>query len=143
MADERATSDLSHDAIALTRELAEAQGIETTMRFFGPDSVYDLHAFGLPIFRGYEAIRGFIEDWYSSYQQADDELLEIAELAGGVVFVAIRETARPSGSPEHAQVSQSYGLVVEWRDGTASRVTGFPDIEAARTHAERLAEERG
>jgi hypothetical protein len=142
MPEEPATPDSAHDVITLTRELAEAQGVEATMRFFAPESVYDLAAFGLPTFRGYAAIRDFIEDWYSSYQRADDELREIVEVAPGIVFVAVRETARPSGSPEHAQVSHSYGMVVEWSDGAASRVTGFPDIEDARAAAEQLAQER-
>ena len=138
MAEESTTAD----PVGLTRALAEADGVEATMRFFCPGSIYDMSRFGLPVFEGYPAIRSFIEDWYGSYQQADDDLQEIIELGNGVVFAAVRETARPSGSPEHAHVHADYSLVIEWTGAKAARVTAYRDIDEARGAARRLAVER-
>src|SRR5271166_610079 len=139
MSEESATPD----PVILTRELAEAQGVDATMRFIGPGSVYDMSRLGLPAFEGSAAIRSFLEDWYGSYQAADDELRETRDLGNGIVFVAVRETARPSGSPATAQVHAVYGLVLEWTQGKAARVIAYPDIDDARAAAERLAEDRG
>jgi len=81
------------DPVTLTRELGEAQGVDATMRFFGPGSVYDMSPVGLQAFEGAAAIRAFLEDWYGSYQEANDELREIVDFGNGVVFVSVRETA--------------------------------------------------
>ena len=139
MAEEFTTADV----VRLTRALAEAQGVEATMRFFGPQSVYDMSRFGLPVFEGYPAIRSFIEDWYGSYQEADDDLQEIVGLGNGVVFSAVRETARPSGSPEHARVHAEYSVVVEWTGAKVARLTAYRDTDEARAAARRLVVERG
>ena len=138
MPQERAGPDLT----SLTRALAEAQGVEATMSFFGPDAVYDMSAFGLPRFAGRAEIRAFVSDWYASYEQADDEVQEIVELGNGVVFAVVRETARPAGSPEDAVVRARYGLIVKWSDGHVAQVTVDPDVDAARVAAGRLAEGR-
>jgi len=39
-------------------------------------------------------------------------------------------------------VEEPYAAVVAWKDGLITRVTVYPDIDAARARAERLAEER-
>jgi len=139
MAEEPAGPDL----VALTRELAEAQGVDATMRFFGGEPVYDMSMMGLSVFEGTTAVRSFVADWYRSYGQADDDLYEIVDVGNGVVFAAVRETARPAGSPAHAEVHADYGLVVVWKDGKATRVTPYPDVDEARAAADRLAQERG
>jgi len=112
------------------------------MRFFGAESIYDMSRTGLPRFEGSAAIRAFLEDWYGAYQQAEDELHEIVDLGHGIVLAAVRERARPLGSPEHAEVNATYALVAEWRDEVAVRVTAYLDIVEARAAARRLAEER-
>jgi hypothetical protein len=43
------------------------------MRFLGPSSVYDLSDIGVGVFEGCDAIRGFLEDWLGSYDEAADE----------------------------------------------------------------------
>jgi ketosteroid isomerase-like protein len=139
MPEESTTPDL----VELTRELAEAQGVDATMRFHGADSVYDPSNVGLGVFEGHAAIRGFLEDWLASYEEAEDEAEEVIELSSGVVFAVVRGHGRPSGSPRHVQVHGRHGVVVAWADGLVARVTIYTDTDEARAAAERLAESRG
>jgi hypothetical protein len=139
MPEEPTTPDLTN----LTRELVEAQGVEATMRFFGPTSVYDLSVVGLEVFEGDSAIRGFLEDWLSSYDETADEAEEVTEFGNGVVLAVIRGQGRPAGSPTDAQVHARRSAVALWEDNLIARVIIYLDIDEARAAAERLAEERG
>jgi hypothetical protein len=130
----------SPDLATLTRDLIEAQGVPATMRFFRPDSVYDLSDVGLGVLEGRAAISDFIEDWLSSYGEAEDKAEELIELANDVVFAIVRSEGRPSGSPEHVEVHGRHGAVVAWADGLIVRVTIYRDTDDARSAAERLAE---
>ena len=87
------------DAVELTRGLVEAQGVEATMHFFGPHSVYDLSAVGLQVLDGAGAIRAFLEEWLSSYEETADELEEATDLGSGVVLAVIRGRGRPRREP--------------------------------------------
>jgi len=131
------------DLVELTRALIEAQGVDATMRFYGPDSLYDLSDLGLGVFEGHGAIRGFLEDWLASYEKAEDKPEEVIELGNGVVFVVVREYGRPSGSPRHVEVHGRYGGVVLWAEGLIVRIAIYRDVDEARAAAERLAEKHG
>jgi hypothetical protein len=120
----------------LTRELIEAQGVDATMRFFGPASVYDLSVVGLEVFEGYGTIRGFLEEWLSSYHETADEAEEVTEIGNGVVLAVIRGQGRPAGSPADVRVHGRRSAVAVW-------VTIYLDIDEARASADRLAAERG
>src|SRR5437870_3291045 len=74
------------DLVELTRELGEARGVELTMRFYGPSAVYDMSRVGLGTFEGRPAIRRFLGDWLSSYEDTEDDLQEITDLGNGIVF---------------------------------------------------------
>jgi ketosteroid isomerase-like protein len=130
------------DLLELTRRLSEAQALEETMSFYGPDSVYDMSRRGMGFFEGYRAIRGFLEDWHRAYEEYEDEIQEILELGNGIVFAVVRQNARPSGSPEDVRLHDVYGYVFVWADGKVARVTPYPDVDEARAAAERLAEPR-
>jgi ketosteroid isomerase-like protein len=137
------SEERSPDPVELMRLLSEAEAGDASMRFYGPDSVYDMSRMGMGVFEGYEAIRGFLEDWHSSYDEYEDEMQEILDLGDGAVFVVVRQNARPSGSPAHARLHDVYGYIFLWEDGRVARATVYPDIEEARAAAERLAESGG
>jgi hypothetical protein len=139
MSEESETPDL----VTLTREVIEAQGVGATMRFYGPDSVFDLSNVGMGVFEGHAAIRGFHEDWLGSYDDAEDEAEEVTELSDGVVLAVVRAEGRPAGSPDHVRVHGRRGAVVVWAGTQIARVTIYRDVDDARAAAERLAEERG
>jgi hypothetical protein len=139
MSDESARPGLAD----LMRAAIEAQGVDETMRFFGPASVYDLSVMGVRVFEGYAAIRGLLDDWGSSYDDEADEAEEITEFGNGVVLADIRGTARPAGSPTGVQVTARRYAVAVWADDLIERVTIYRDIDEARGAAERLAAERG
>jgi hypothetical protein len=65
---------------------------------------------------------------------------EIVELGHGVVLSIYHQEGRPIGGNNYVRVSSA--IIGELVDGMAMRGTVYPDIEEARTAAERLAEER-
>ena len=93
------------------------------------------------IFEGQAAVRGFFEDWSSSYSDIEWEAEEIRDLGNGVAFAVILQKGRVAGSSGSVQLR--YGAVTEWVDGLIVRNTTYTDIDEARAAAERLAEERG
>ena len=133
---------MTPDVVELTRGLSEAQGVEETIAYYALDAVYDLSRLGMGVFEGREAIRAFLDDWHRSYDDYEDDLQEIVDLGHGVVFAAAGMSARPLGSPGHARVRTLYGYIFVWADGKLVRTTPYPDVEEARTAAERLAKER-
>ncbi len=136
---EKSTTD---DAVELTRGLSEARTVEATLAYYGPDSVYDMSQMGMGVFHGPEAIRGFLEDWDNQYEEYDDEIVELVGLSHDVAFLAVRQNARPLGSPAHVRLTDIYGYVVVWARGKVERITPYTEAAAARAAAERLAEER-
>ncbi len=130
------------DLVELTRELVEAQGVDSTMRFFGPASVYDLSVVGAGVFEGSAAIRGFLEDWLSSYDETTDVVEEITEFGNGVILAVIRGQGRPAGSPADVQVYARRSAVTVWEHDLIERVTIYRDVDEARAAAERFAKER-
>lgn len=138
MSEQSANPDLA----TLTQELGYAKGVDATMVFYSADAVYDMSRVGLGTFEGRAAIRRFLEDWLSSYQETEDEMQETIELGNGIVFARVRETGRPFGSPDQSRVHAVYGFVFVWTDRRVARVTVYTDVDEARAAAERLAESR-
>jgi len=139
MAEESTTPDLAE----LTRKQFEAvnrRDLETVMSFCPPDGVYDVSPSGLGTFEGQAAVRGFIKDWWDSFEDLRFELEEVLDLGHGVVLAVARQDARPLDSAGRVQRREAY--VLQWAGSTTERVTTYADIDAARAAAERLAEER-
>jgi len=93
------------------------------------------------IFEGEAAARGFIEDWWTSYQESEFAAEETLDLGNGVGFRVLVQKGRPVGSSSEVQLR--YGTVSVWEDGKIARITNYTDIDEARAAAERLAQERG
>ena len=137
MPEESTTPDL----VELGRRSIEAEDREVALSFYAPDAVWDASPWGMGVFEGKEAVRGFFEDWRSSYSGIERTTEEIRDLGNEVTFAVILQRARVVGSTGSVQLR--YASVIEWRDGLIARNTTYTDIDEARTAAERLAEERG
>jgi ketosteroid isomerase-like protein len=142
MPDEPTNADL----VALTQAFCRAGGgVEDEMSFYGPDPVYDVSPIGQGIYCGRAAIRRFLEGWMSSFEGYKEEAEEIVDFGNGVVFAAVRESGRPTGSAVDQTTHSTFGFVIVWKDGKIARMTAYKGdaLDEARAAAERLAEERG
>jgi ketosteroid isomerase-like protein len=140
MAEESTTPDLVERQKRAT-EAADRRDLDAVMAFYAPDAVYDMSPVGMGIFEGQAAARGFIEDWWASYEEHEWEAEETLDLGNGVGFRVLIQKGRPVGSS--GEVELRYAVISVWEDGLIVRVTNYTDIDKARAAAERLAEERG
>src|SRR5437660_3240669 len=106
MPEESTTPDL----MELTRcayESFSRRDLDAVMRFWGPDSVWDMSHTGMGVYEGREAIRRFFEEWFSAYEEYEFELEQILDLGNGVVFALTRQKGRPVGSTGYVQMRQA------------------------------------
>jgi len=129
------------DLAALTRRSIGVESVDAAVSFYAPDAVWDASPWGMGVFEGHAAVRGFFEDWRRSYAGIEWEAEEIRDLGNGVTFAVILQKARVAGSSASAQLR--YAAVAQWRDDLIVRNTTYTDIDEARAAAERLAAERG
>ena len=115
--------------------------LDAMTAFYAPDAVYDMSPMGMGIFEGQAAARGFMEDWFASYEQYELEAEEILDLGNGVGLRILIKKGRPVGSSGEVQLR--YAAVGVWEDGKIVRMTNYNDIDEALVTAERLAQERG
>jgi ketosteroid isomerase-like protein len=92
-------------------------------------------------FEGQAAVRGFMEDWFASYEEWELQMVEVQDLGSAVTFGVLIQKGRPVGSS--GEVELRFGTVNVWEDGKIARITNYTDIDEARAAAERLAQERG
>jgi ketosteroid isomerase-like protein len=139
MPEEPTTPDLAE----LTRSWLEAINrgdYDAFMGFWGPDPVSLTSDGGLGTFEGRAAIRGFFEDWVSSYEEFEVMAEEIVPLGNGVTYAILSQRGRPVDSSGEVRLRYaSVGLSV---NGLAVQVTNYLDLDKARAAAERLAQER-
>jgi ketosteroid isomerase-like protein len=140
MPEESTTPDLVERVRDLF-ETASRTDLDAHMRFYARDVVFDVSDAGLGTFEGSAAIRSFLEDWWGTWENYQNEVREVVDLGHGVVFVALWEDGRLVGSD--GRVEQQRGWVLRWADGKVVSVTGYLDIDEARAAAERLAASRG
>ena len=141
MSEEESTTP---DVVELVRafvEPAHRRDFDAAESFFTPDAVWDLSPMGIGTFEGRAAIRRFLEDWLSSYEDFEIELQEMVDFGNGVVFVVNLLKGRLVGSSGDTQMRQAW--VQAWVDGKIVRQMSYLDIDEARAAAERLAQERG
>jgi ketosteroid isomerase-like protein len=136
MSEESTTADL----VGLARESIETEDLEAALSFYAPHAVWDASPWGMGVFEGQAAMRGFFEDWRGAYSGIERKAEEIRDLGSGVTFAVILQKGRLVGSGGSVQLR--YGSVIEWVDDLIVRNTTYTDIDEARVAAERLAEER-
>jgi SnoaL-like domain len=112
------------------------------LKDFAPDAAWDAVPLGQS-FQGAAAIRSFLADWRSTYEEYEIEPQEIRDLGNGVVLAVVSQITRPVGSTTRTRMREAWAFVFVWIDGTVVRAAANSDIVQARAVAERLAEERG
>jgi ketosteroid isomerase-like protein len=133
---------MTQDLVELTRRSIEAaEDIETALSFYAPDAVWDASPWGMGVHEGQTAVRGFFEDWRSSYSDIEWKAEEIRDLGNGLTFAVILQKAHVVGSSGSVQLR--YASVAEWINGLILRNTTYTDLDEARAAAERVAESRG
>jgi ketosteroid isomerase-like protein len=140
MSEESTTTDLAEHARRAYASFSR-RDLDAVMRDYNHESVLDMSPAGLGISEGEAAIRGFLEEWLSAFEEFEFEPEQILGLGNGVVFAVARQNARSVGSTGYVQMRQ--GNVGIWVEGLVVRLTHYNDINEARPAAERLAESRG
>jgi ketosteroid isomerase-like protein len=136
MTEESTTPDL----VELVRTQVEALDrgdVDGVMSSVAEDVVLDGR---FELVEGRAAIRGFLEDWFRTYEELDFELEEVSQLGGGVVFAVVIQDGRLVGGDGHLR--QREGWVYLCVGGSIARLSTF-EVDQARAAAERLAQERG
>ena len=136
MSEESTTPDLV-ELVRRQLEAADRGDLDGVMGSVAEDGVLDGRA---DLIEGRAAIRGFVEEWFSAYEELDYELEEVSHLGGGVVFAVAIQEGRLVGS--RGRVRQREGWVYVWVGGSIARLT-TAEVDEARAAAERLAQERG
>jgi ketosteroid isomerase-like protein len=140
MAEESTAPDLV-ELVRRSVEAADKRDLDAHMDFYAPDAVWDASPMGIGTFEGQAAMRGFWEDWLSSYEGWELQTVEVQDLGTGVTFAVLDQRGRLVGSS--GEIELRYAAVTEWEDGKIARITNYTDIDKARADAERLAQERG
>ncbi len=140
MSEESTTPDLL-ELVRRSVEAANERNLDAIMAFFTPDAVWDASPLGIGTFEGQAAVRGFLEDWFASYEEWELQVLEAHYLGNAVTWGVLVQKGRLVGSS--GELELRYATVNEWEDGKIGRITNYLDLDEARAAAERLAQERG
>jgi ketosteroid isomerase-like protein len=138
MPEEPTTPDLAQrvrDAFQAT----DPADLDQVMSFYAPGAVWEVIGLGT-VMEGAQAIRAFLEEWTSAYEEFRIDIEEILELGAGVTFAVLVQSGRPVGSTE--RIRYRFAQLATWVDGVVARIAGYNDIDQARAAAERLAQER-
>ena len=136
MVDEGASPDLAE----IMRQLAGAASRgdpDGWADSFARDAVF---LTGVGRFEGRDAIRGYIEDFWGSYDERSFAPDEVHDLGNGVAWFSAVVTCRLRGTS--AEVHLRFAVAVTHADYVVSRWTDYVTIHEARAAAQRLAEER-
>jgi ketosteroid isomerase-like protein len=120
---------------------ASAEDLDGVTANLAPNAVWVMDEVGLGPFEGIDAIRAFLLEWWSLWEEHNHYVEEIVVLSEGVGYAIIREDGRMKGSGSVVEARVAH--VIEAIDDVVVRDTTYVDIDAARAAAERLARERG
>jgi ketosteroid isomerase-like protein len=135
---ERSPPSGLRELVGQNLEAVNRGDIDAYMSSYAPDAVFRT---GVGRFEGRDAIRGYLEDLWGSYDELVFALEELHEVADGVAVCGLVATGRPRGTS--AEVHLRYAMVVTHVDGVIVRVSDYVTVEEARAAAERLAQRRG
>jgi uncharacterized protein (TIGR02246 family) len=116
--------------------------LDETLNDFAPDAVWEAVPLGLT-FDGIAAIRSFLEDWRSTYDEYEIQPHEIRDVSNDVVLTVVRQMVLPAGSTGPTRIAEDWAFVFAWRGGRVVRAVAQQNIDEARAAAQRLAEARG
>jgi len=120
---------------------AGAEDLDGVTANLAPNGVWVMDEVGLGPFEGVDAIRAFLLEWWSLWEEHAHHVEEALILSENVGYVIIREDGRMRGSG--AVIEARVAHVLEFIDGLVVRDTTYVDVDGARAVAERLAGERG
>ncbi|HTQ68867.1 MAG TPA: nuclear transport factor 2 family protein [Solirubrobacteraceae bacterium] len=132
------TPDLT-DRTRQVFDAASRRDSDAVLSFFAPDAVMDLSDGGLGTFRGIGAVRGFLEDWFGTWDSYEVDPEEVCDFGHGVVFIVYGEQGSMGSM---GSVGQRRAWCLLWVEDLISFVAVYLDPEQARAAAQRLAEER-
>jgi ketosteroid isomerase-like protein len=135
ISDESASPDLVERVRAIL-DAANREDWEAILVYYAPAAKWETR--GLGTFEGPSAIRGFWEDWWSSYEHLQIDVTDIRDLGHGVVLAAFHFKGPPKGTTVEAR--SPLVLVYQWELGTVVRVSTYFDFDEGREAAELLAE---
>jgi ketosteroid isomerase-like protein len=140
MTEESATPDL----VDITRRVFAAatdEDLDATTAYLAPAAVWEMDEVGLGPFEGVAAIRPFLKEWWSMWEEHHHDVEEVFDLGHGVVYAVVREHGHVKGSDGVVEARVAHvGL---WVEGLIVRDATYTDIDEARAAAERLAASRG
>ena len=119
---------------------AGAEDLDGVTAGLARDAVWEMDEVGLGPFEGVDAIRAFLLEWWSLWEEHNHRVEEVHILSERVGYAIIREDGRMKGSDVVLEARVAH--VIESVDGLVVRDTTYTDIDTARAVAERLAEER-
>jgi ketosteroid isomerase-like protein len=117
----------------VTLERVQAGELEASVReIYAPDFVYDLSGFtgwpGSQVYRGYEGMLRFFEDWFASIDQAAFEI-ERFEAFGDTVLTIARGHA--FGRASRTPLEWRMGWLNDFADGKCVRIRQYSDPDEA------------
>jgi len=125
----------------ILRQISDAASRGDVDAFAGSFTRDAVFLTGVGRFEGRDAIRGYVEDFWSSYDEQSFAPDEVHDLGNGVALISAVVTGRLRGTS--AEVHLRFAVVVTHAGGVVSRWTDYVTIDEARAVAERLAQERG
>ena len=130
------------DLAGLVRRFDDAlntRDFDALMSFYAADAVASFGMVGSCA--GQAAIRAFWEEWVGAFAEFENDVEDIRDLGGGLVFIVFTQRGRPPRSASWVQVRSA--TVLTLAHGVITRQANSVDIDEARADAERLARERG
>ena len=102
--------------------------------FWGPEIVWDMSPAdiaGLGTYQGYDEVRSFFEDWFSTFpfDEWEQDVEDVIDCGDQVVVALTRQRGR--GSASRVSVELEYAQVVTLREGKIVRVVVYTDRERA------------
>jgi ketosteroid isomerase-like protein len=120
---------------------ATAEDLDGVTAGLAPNAVWEMDEVGLGPFEGVSAIRAFLLEWWSLWDEHNHHVEDVYFLNERVGYAIVREDGRTKGSERVVEARVAH--VLESVDGLVVRDITYTDIAEARAAAERLAEERG
>jgi ketosteroid isomerase-like protein len=127
------------DLEKVRRSIEAAPDAGAMLLSFAEDARWESIDLGFDL-RGLDAIRGFLTDWYSSYEETETRAENLRDLGDGVIVGESVQSGRLADSP--GAVSQRSGIVAVMRDGMVVHVYIYREPEEARAAAEQLVADR-
>ena len=127
---------MPRENVEVVRSLYSAgnrRDINAVLSCHGPDAVLDASAAGLGSFEGVPAIRGFLEDWWRTYEDYENVPEEIISAGDDIVLVVNTLKGRLPGTSEPLRLHNAY--MFHFEDGLIVRWTVFQSIDDAREAA--------